>query len=630
MKKYFICLLSCLFFQLNAQEIQLVKNINASGNANIMHQTVFNGKLYFSATDGVNGQELWVSDGTDAGTHFVKDINPSGSSNPKELKVCNGSLYFQAAADGGATPGLWISDGTEAGTINISNNCHSPQEFTEMDSKVYFSAINNEYGTEFWVTDGTVIGTKIVKNILTVGAAEGSSSEPARFTVFKNKLYFVAKSNAVSFQIYESDGTEGGTVVFSKFPNMGQSSMIQFFVCNGKMYFTPLENADDVGTFLYVFDGTTVEKFAINGTDFSTPSYFFNWNNQLAFIATTNNYGYELWISDGTFAGTKMIKDICAGPESSNPGQFCVMNNKLYFSAADTLSNVELWVSDGTTAGTLKIKEINTNELNTRQSSPSELSVFNNTLYFSARPLLSQTFLFSSDGTAANTHKIDTAFTAAYPPSYNPQVSNLIVQGENLFFLAKYTNTTKMLYKVYSPLLGTPIALPATDIDNEQGSFVAHWSSVKNANHYLLYVSQQSDFSNCIAAYNGLSVSDTFQLVDVEKSDSPYYYRVSAINNLDTSSYSNSVTVLVKTSINEIPNSSLKIYPNPVSNEMRISTNNEIMDRLEIIDMNGKIVFQQSINSVSKNVNVSDLTSGIYSVKIYMGNNSVKQLFIKD
>ncbi|WP_232023636.1 ELWxxDGT repeat protein [Microcystis viridis] len=32
--------------------------------------------LYFTANDNVNGQELWKSDGTEAGTVLVKNINP--------------------------------------------------------------------------------------------------------------------------------------------------------------------------------------------------------------------------------------------------------------------------------------------------------------------------------------------------------------------------------------------------------------------------------------------------------------------------------------------------------------------------------------------------------------------------
>ncbi|NIP52547.1 MAG: hypothetical protein GWN61_15505, partial [candidate division Zixibacteria bacterium] len=35
-----------------------------------------NGTLFFAASDGIHGYELWKSDGTAAGTVMVKDINP--------------------------------------------------------------------------------------------------------------------------------------------------------------------------------------------------------------------------------------------------------------------------------------------------------------------------------------------------------------------------------------------------------------------------------------------------------------------------------------------------------------------------------------------------------------------------
>ena len=35
---------------------------------------MLNGSLLFSANDGLSGGELWISDGTDAGTQLLKDI----------------------------------------------------------------------------------------------------------------------------------------------------------------------------------------------------------------------------------------------------------------------------------------------------------------------------------------------------------------------------------------------------------------------------------------------------------------------------------------------------------------------------------------------------------------------------
>ncbi len=77
--------------------------------------------MFFSATDGTNGIELWKSDGTSSGTVLVKDINPSaGSGLPKTLTNVNGALYF-SANDGTNGYELWKSDGTSAGTVLVND-----------------------------------------------------------------------------------------------------------------------------------------------------------------------------------------------------------------------------------------------------------------------------------------------------------------------------------------------------------------------------------------------------------------------------------------------------------------------------------------------------------------------------
>ena len=51
--------------------------------------TEFNEQLFFSATDGENGGELWVSDGTTEGTQLLLDINPGGSGSGPLMLMMN-------------------------------------------------------------------------------------------------------------------------------------------------------------------------------------------------------------------------------------------------------------------------------------------------------------------------------------------------------------------------------------------------------------------------------------------------------------------------------------------------------------------------------------------------------------
>ena len=97
---------------------QLSTTMTVASNASF---GFFNGKFYFAGTTAAEGIELWVTDGTPAGTVLVKDINPSGDSNPNYgFIVYNNELYF-TAADGTTGRELWKTNGTGAGTVQIKD-----------------------------------------------------------------------------------------------------------------------------------------------------------------------------------------------------------------------------------------------------------------------------------------------------------------------------------------------------------------------------------------------------------------------------------------------------------------------------------------------------------------------------
>ena len=61
----------------------LVEDINTGGwSSSPTYLTDVGGTVFFAASDGTNGTELWKSGGTAAGTVMVKDINP-GVANSK-------------------------------------------------------------------------------------------------------------------------------------------------------------------------------------------------------------------------------------------------------------------------------------------------------------------------------------------------------------------------------------------------------------------------------------------------------------------------------------------------------------------------------------------------------------------
>src|SRR5207302_399773 len=185
--------------------------------------TNVNGTLFFSASDGSNGRELWESDGTPTGTFMVKDIIPGpGSSVERNLTNVNGILFFYAY-DGTHGQELWKSNGTATGTVlvkDINPNNSNPNggnsyvaDITNVNGVAFFSAENGTNGRELWKSDGTEAGTVLVKDI-----NPGSSSGiPAYLTNVNGTLFFDADDGVHGRELWTSDGTEAGTVLFKDF-----------------------------------------------------------------------------------------------------------------------------------------------------------------------------------------------------------------------------------------------------------------------------------------------------------------------------------------------------------------------------------------------------------------------------
>ncbi len=153
MSRFIVSLLSVFFILIfvvpNVQaQATLVQDIwSGSGHSYPSDLAVYNGNLYFRATDGTNGTELWQYDGSNAS--LVQDINTSGSSAPQYLTVYDGKLYFSNGTNGTE---LWQYDGSSASLVQDINtsSSSSPAELIVYDGKLYFMANDGTNGNELW------------------------------------------------------------------------------------------------------------------------------------------------------------------------------------------------------------------------------------------------------------------------------------------------------------------------------------------------------------------------------------------------------------------------------------------------------------------------------------------------
>ena len=170
--------------------------------------------LFLEVDDGIDGAELWASDGTAAGTGPVRDICRGGCSSwPSPIAAVGERLFFTAEeTDAGRE--LWLSDGTTAGTERLTDLCPGAcwawlQDAIPFGGRLLLIAAddNDGYGIEPYVSDGTASGTFLLRDI----ASASLSSDPELLGVLDNRVLFTADDLATGRELWRTDGTGAGT-----------------------------------------------------------------------------------------------------------------------------------------------------------------------------------------------------------------------------------------------------------------------------------------------------------------------------------------------------------------------------------------------------------------------------------
>jgi ELWxxDGT repeat protein len=345
----------------------IVKDICiGSGNSNPTNFVRMGNLTYFIANDGLHGYELWVTDGTEAGTTMVRDIDPGPSDacyyhghlsfRASTLQALGNKVYFFASDESHGFE-LWCSDGTDLGTRLIKDimpgqiSSSVDLVLVKAGNYLYFDANDGKHGTELWKSDGTDTGTVMVKDIF-AGPQHGN---PVYLFADNDIVYFAANDNIHGYGLWKSNGTEDGTVFIKNVAPTGDAGdSIPYVKFKGEIYFSgySLDNGSELWKTNGTTEGTTLVKDINPGRADALPLHFCVFKDHLIFSATTKTNGKELWQSDGTEQGTALIKDIRTGKDGSDPGAPVVLGDKFYFTASDSAQRAELWVSDLSDTGT--------------------------------------------------------------------------------------------------------------------------------------------------------------------------------------------------------------------------------------------------------------------------------------
>lgn len=541
-------------------------------------------KAYFTARNDAHGEELWVTDGTVAGTKMVKDIFPGvNSSDIGWMQRFNDKVVFQAQS-------------------------------------------STDYGVELWISDGSEAGTYMVKDIHDFG-----SSSPAGFTqVNENQFIFVARDfdsetynpSGAQRWLWVSDGTAQGTQLImecdSRFPGKSIASDAEQYFCRvGRKVFFKADNKDkNFGEELWVTDGTragtkmikdiNIERLNATSTADNALDHFTNfYNEKLFFKAFTIEEGNEPWMSDGTPEGTVMIKDTDPTydnnnfPKSGDVFTARVYNNKVYFRGYGSATTLYELVATDMTPGNIEIiSDINKNPVptGTASSFPDLFCEFDGVLFMKAQTGTDATVvspknygleLFYTDGT-----DVGTVMQSDLNPGIgdNQAWEGIVVSGSMYFRAQDATPAAGTAWDLFR--IDSKDQFPEKVVDLANGNDVVH--TLRNLNGDLIFTSQAVP---ALFRYHYRKPNYN-PLRDVEEMDINFKTRteISAVKNIDQ------------------PRENLIFYPNPVTNTFLFEAPGEVIS-LKISDLTGKTICFETGLSTNK-IDVSNLAKGSYIITL--------------
>jgi ELWxxDGT repeat protein len=350
--------------------------------------TLPNGQTLFTARDDTGGRQVWITDGTSAGTRVVSPDLHTAANDWTVMMRGDGKALLLGSDDSGALR-IWATDGTQAGTTGLLTGATTPSDpthFSRLDNgKILFMATDPAHGQELWITDGTAAGTQLVRDI-----APGTTAS----NLYGAGIVPIGGGKALLHldnTLWSTDGTPDGTVAIMSLSDtlfirdltaLGDGRAMIVTEASG----TPITGGYQTQANTWITNGTVGGTTRLNTTSllhFSYPYYphtdqspasdFLRLGNGRIIFSNTDSQGTELWASDGTAAGTGRPADLSRGmwpifgptgflttvDMSSRPSSFLrLANGNAIFSAQSwgdpkIASGNHLWVTDGRTVSPL-------------------------------------------------------------------------------------------------------------------------------------------------------------------------------------------------------------------------------------------------------------------------------------
>lgn len=565
----------------------------------------------------------------------------------------------------------YISNGISQNSLLI-NNSSDENSYLEYAGNIYYSGKKDIYDSELFRFN---YSNNNYENATDIDFWQ--DSKPRAFQTINNEMFFTATDMGNRQQAYKRDKATGLITKLSNFDfevgdvnksikignyyYAGAHSTTGFFRTNGSVQNTQFINVGsqtfsgfykfDDNTMVFRTVGTNSTKIWKINNNSPTPELLrenvdnsFNSyqeinnsvkiNNNLYFIFQENGLP-AIYKTDGTPNNTSKVSNFSNLTAYSAVDIIGKINDKfVYFVTPDPYSNYcEVWITDGTGNGTL---------LQTfTQLVRKESFLYNNKLYFFGYKS-GFSFLMSTDGTTGGTQVIrqtGNGESSAY--NYDEISTGFSFCGNNLFFTNfGYRNS---VWKTDGTSVGTIEVTPSSP------NYDRFYNSFACAKNYLYFLGQGTDkiwrtdgtiantqpFSITVMKNGQPDVAEN-QITGVPLSlmatdgDNLFINSYTAISGWELYSITTDLPTFLQSEEVGIKSytPTLTLYPNPTIDKLYLKIPfDQKIDKSEIYDLSGKNI--KTLNLNENEIDVSDLKTGMYLIKVYIKDKTFSGKFIK-
>ena len=185
------------------------------------------------------------------------------------------------------------------------------------------------------------------------------------------------------------------------------------------------------------------------------------------------------------------------------------------------------------------------------------------------------------------------------------------------------------LFNTFQPATCTTVIYPANGATGVPAGTTAApvpltfaWDAVANATSYNLYYGTSATGSATILLSNYTTITAT---INITGYNALFYWKIVPIGQggsaVGCSDWTFTTGPDPALATNDFINQNFKVYPNPATTFVNISSkDNTKINQIQITDLNGRVIKSINGKEVSTQINIADLNTGVYFLKVSTDN----------